>query len=162
MTENSPEPPMAGRTSSVGIFNTGNPLDGLKFVTGMLEDGVAEEVLQLALSSEQAPQWVDLLSRWASVDGGVDEEIRRQRDENDALRAELAQATAAKDAATTAQAAETVRAPSWLLLVVQSGGSRHQELHWRMRSAQMGQLVCCLCGCIWLCCPGVPCHQELD
>ena len=102
MTENSPEPPMAGRTSSVGIFNTGNPLDGLKFVTGMLEDGVAEEVLQLALSSEQAPQWVDLLSRWASVDGGVDEEIRRQRDENDALRAELAQATAAKDAATTA------------------------------------------------------------
>ena len=48
MTENSPEPPMAGRTSSVGIFNTGNPLDGLKFVTGMLEDGVAEEVLQLA------------------------------------------------------------------------------------------------------------------
>ena len=49
MTENSPEPPMAGRTSSVGIFNTGNPLDGLKFVTGMLEDGVAEEVLQRAL-----------------------------------------------------------------------------------------------------------------
>ena len=52
MTENSPVPPMAGRTSSVGIFNTGNPLDGLKFVTGMLEDGVAEEVLQLALSSD--------------------------------------------------------------------------------------------------------------
>ena len=20
----------------------------------------------------------------------------------------------------------------------------------------------CLCGCIWLCCLGVPCHQELD